>query len=102
MRGCGLSVARAAKRACPIPFQINPFDDFIQGREALVRLVRIKARFMRQRELRFARYHKLPRFIKMPGLCHRQTFFESHCAATYRVERKVDTLKRACKGTFEV
>ena len=29
-------------------------DDFIRGCEALRRLVRIKARFMRQREKRFA------------------------------------------------
>jgi len=29
--------------------------------------VRIKARFMRQCEQRFARYHKIPMFIKMRG-----------------------------------
>jgi len=33
----------------PLPPQ-KIHDDFIKGREALIRLVRIKARFMRQRE----------------------------------------------------
>jgi len=33
--------------------------------------VRIKARFLRQCEQRFARYHKIPLFIKMRGWCYR-------------------------------
>ena len=52
----------------PIPLKKIP-GDFIEGREALVRLVRIKARFMRQREKRFAQYHKTSLFIKQGGVC---------------------------------
>jgi hypothetical protein len=33
-------------------------------------LVRIKAHFMRQREQRFARYHKLPWFINAPSVIY--------------------------------
>jgi hypothetical protein len=44
---------------------------FIYYREALIRLVRIKARFMRQCEQRFARYHNVAEFIKRGALLYR-------------------------------
>ncbi len=55
------------------PLFLLNLNGFILGREALIRLVRIKARFMRQCEQRFARYHKTHHFMKQSGLCLRLT-----------------------------
>ena len=62
-----LECDKSDERASPTPFQ-KIRDGFIQNREALVRLSGIKARFMRQREKRFAQYHKTSLFIKQGGV----------------------------------
>lgn len=68
VRGRGMYVAIAANYPA-FPNPLMKLRNLFQSREALLRLVRIKARFMRQREKRFAHYHSPSWFINQLFLC---------------------------------